>query len=213
MEAPQKEARPPKRPPQQQRALDRIDAILAATQAVVAEGGYDALTMVNIAARAGVTHTSIYHYFTSVEAILATLITRQLQDFGQGVEEILSSVDTPQDLIEAVLQSVALGFDIYRREPVVRGLWAATRYLPALRKLDDEDNVRHATLFSRRFMELAPGGDANAIYRVLLMIGSLSVPAYATALAMPRRMQKPAVEDYLAMVRGRLVDVVLGAAG
>jgi len=36
-----------------------------------------------IAAQAGITHTPIYHYFTSVEAILATLISHMMSDFDR----------------------------------------------------------------------------------------------------------------------------------
>lgn len=49
----------------------------------MAEGGYDALTMVNIAARAGITHTPIYHDFNSLEAILAELISRLMADIDR----------------------------------------------------------------------------------------------------------------------------------
>src|SRR5471030_325865 len=140
-----------KHTPHQQRALDRIDAILAAAEGVVAQGGYENLTMVNIAARAGITHTSIYHYFTSVEAILVTLISRLLSDFSSNVSLIASRADSPEALVDAVVESIEYGFQVYCSKPVIRGLWAATRYLPALRKLDVEDTVRNARLFSERF--------------------------------------------------------------
>ncbi|MBK5356579.1 TetR/AcrR family transcriptional regulator [Pseudomonas sp. TH41] len=209
MESSEKTALPIKRAPQQQRALDRIDAILAAAEAVVAEGGYDNLTMVKIAACAGITHSSIYHYFNSVEAILAALISRLMADFDRGAAEILARAQTPEALIGAALQSIELGFQTYRSTPVIRGLWAATRYLPTLRKIDDEDTARNARLFSERFIALTPDIDQNIICVTMRMAATLAVPAYEAALSLPEHLQNLAINDFLAMVRSRLYDVVL----
>ncbi|MDB6145607.1 MAG: TetR family transcriptional regulator [Pseudomonas sp.] len=213
MESSEKAAPPIKRAPQQQRAIDRIDAILAATESVVAEGGYDDLTMVKIAARAGITHSSIYHYFTSVEAILAELISRLMAEFDRSTDEILARAQTPEALVEAALQTIELGFQIYRSTPVIRGLWAATRYLPTLRKIDDQDTARNARLFSDRFMALAPDADENAIYVTMRMAATLCVPAYEAALSLPESLQNLAINDFLAMVRSRLCTVVVLTSG
>ncbi len=192
---------PVKRAPQQKRALDRIQAILAATEALLADDGYDGLTMVGIAARAGITHTSIYHYFESVEAILAALVSRIMDDYDRGVDARLAQARTAGELVQAVLDSHALGFEIYRNNPVARGLWAATRYLPALRKLDDQDTARNSQLFSERFIALAPEADPEAIRATTLLVASLGVPAFAAALSLEGSMQDVAMENFLAMIR------------
>lgn len=192
---------PAPRAPQQQRARDRIEAIFAATEALLAEDGYDGLTMVGIAARAGITHTSIYHYFKSLEAILAALVSRMMEDFDREVAVNIASAETPQEVVAAVLDSLALGFKTYRSNPVARGLWAATRYLPSLRKLDDEDTARNAQLFSERFIAVAPEADQDAIRATTLMAASLAVPAYEAALSAEDSLQDIAVDNFLAMIR------------
>jgi len=199
---------PTKRAPQQQRAIERIDAILAAAESVLAEDGYDGLTMVKIAARAGITHTSIYHYFPSLEAILATLVSRLMIEFDQQVVIHLAGADSPEALIEALLQSLELGFNTYRSTPVARGLWAATRYLPALRKIDDEDTARNAQLFTDRMLQLAPGCDREAIHVCMLLAGSLAVPTFEMALGLPGSLQDRALQDFLSMIRMRLEQLV-----
>ena len=180
----------------------------AATEAVLANGGYEGLTMVKIAAQAGTTHTSIYHYFTSVEAILATLISRVMSDFDRDLADRAARAETPQALIEALLISVESGFETYRSTPVARGLWAATRYLPTLRKIDDEDTVRNVKLFSDRILALAPDTDRDAIRVTALLAASLAVPAYEAALSLPGPLQNPAITDFLTMIRTRLFTVV-----
>ncbi len=197
-----------KRAPQQQRALDRIDAILVATELVLAEDGYDGLTMVKIAAQAGITHTSIYHYFPSIEAILTTLISRLMEDFDRQAADKLAQAKTPHELIDAVLSSIKVGFDTYRSTPVARGLSAATRFLPALRKIDDEDTLRNAQRFTERFIQLQPNCDRNAISITTLLAASLAVPTYEVALSLPESLQDQALDDFLHMIRTRLEQFV-----
>ena len=212
MPAPRNQPPPTKRAPQQQRALERIEAILGATRAVLARDGYEGLTMVKIAAQAGITHTSIYHYFTSVEAILTTLVSQLMHDFDQQVDAIVARAETPLELVEALLEGIELGFNMYRSNPVARGLWAATRYLPALRKIDDEDSANNAQRFSDRFATLMPDCDRGAITTTTLLATSLAVPAYEVALTLDRNLQDRAIHDFLEMVRLRLL-AVLAAPG
>jgi len=209
MTATHRQSPPTKRAPQQQRAIERIDAILAATETVLAEDGYDGLTMVKVAIKAGITHTSIYHYFPSIEAILTTLISRLMHDFDAQVTDNLAQADSPHSLIEAVLKSLQLGFDTYRSMPVARGLWAATRYLPTLRKIDDEDTARNSLRFSERLQQLAPGCDPDATHICMLLAGSLAVPTYETALALPEPLQELAIEEFLGMIRTRLEQLII----
>jgi AcrR family transcriptional regulator len=159
--------------------------------------------MVAIAARAGITHTSIYHYFKSVDAILAALVSRMMDDYDREVDILLAQAKTPQELVEALLDSLALGFEIYRSNPVARGLWVASRYLPALRKLDDEDTARNSQSFSERFIALAPEVDPEAIHAMTLLAASLGVPAFEAALSLKEPMQDLALENFLAMIRAR----------
>lgn len=208
MTATHRQSPPTKRAPQQQRAIERIDAILAATETALAEDGYDGLTMVKIAACAGITHTSIYHYFPSVEAILAALISRLMDDFDAQVTANLTRADSPRSLVEAVLKSLQLGFDTYRSTPVARGLWAATRYLPTLRKIDDEDTARNAQMFCDRMLQLEPGLDREAIHLCFLLAGTLAVPTFEMALALPEPLQELAIEEFLGMIRMRLEQLV-----
>lgn len=199
---------PTKRAPKQQRSIERIDAILAATEAVLTEDGYDGLTMVKIAAQAGITHTSIYHYFRSVEAILESLISRMMSDFDRGVADRVARAETPQALIEKFVISLESGFETYRSTPVARGLWTATRYLPTLRKLDDEDAARNSQLFIDRFLALAPDTDRDAVRVTTMLAATLAVPAYEAALALPKRLQKRAIADFLTMIRTQLSAAV-----
>lgn len=61
------------------RQVATVDALLAAGLDLVREVGFQALSLREIAARAGVTHTTAYHYFTSKEHLIAELDWRMLR--------------------------------------------------------------------------------------------------------------------------------------
>jgi AcrR family transcriptional regulator len=73
--APVDDARPA-RPPQQDRGLKRVESILDAAEAVVAEVGVEAASTNAIAERAGSSVGSLYHFFPSKEAIIEALARR-----------------------------------------------------------------------------------------------------------------------------------------
>lgn len=80
------------RPPQQERGQRRVDAILAAAAAIVAEEGVQAATMHAIARRSGTTVGSMYHFFPDREAVLVALLDRHARDLGAIAQE-LTTVD------------------------------------------------------------------------------------------------------------------------
>jgi AcrR family transcriptional regulator len=80
------------RPPQQERGQRRVDAILAAAAAIVAEDGVQAATMHAIAKRSGTTVGSMYHFFPDREAVLVALGERHARALGALAEE-LTAVD------------------------------------------------------------------------------------------------------------------------
>ena len=66
----------PARLPQQDRGLKRVESILDAAEAVVAEVGVEAASTNAIAERAGSSVGSLYHFFPSKEAIIEALARR-----------------------------------------------------------------------------------------------------------------------------------------
>ena len=64
------------RRPQQQRGERRVDAILDAAAALIAEGGAESLTMQALAERARTSKGSLYHFFPDLQGVLCALADR-----------------------------------------------------------------------------------------------------------------------------------------
>jgi AcrR family transcriptional regulator len=66
----------PRKRPTQARATATVEAILLATSRLLAREGYDRLSTNRVAEEAGVSVGSLYQYFPSKEALVATLAER-----------------------------------------------------------------------------------------------------------------------------------------
>lgn len=77
--------------PQQRRARQRLDAILNAAEALVAEMDAEAITTNLIAERAGVPVSSVYRYFKNVSAVFAYLFEDLNEEIIAVIEECLAN--------------------------------------------------------------------------------------------------------------------------
>lgn len=85
------------------------DAILDATVAVIAERGLRAVTMADIAARAGIGRATLYKYFADAEAILRAWHEREIAGHLAEFATIAEGPGEPVDRLAAVLERYAAG--------------------------------------------------------------------------------------------------------
>ena len=76
----------------EQRRLARERRILEAAQELMEAHGYDAMTMDDLAARAGITKPTLYQHFPSKEEIAVRAIVQRMR----GARELLNEQDTAQ---------------------------------------------------------------------------------------------------------------------
>jgi|DewCreStandDraft_4_1066084.scaffolds.fasta_scaffold32800_2 AcrR family transcriptional regulator len=102
-------------PLREQQLKLREDAILAATNTLLAEKGYDAMTIDEVAARIGIAKTSLYRHFSSKEALAAAAMVRLLER-AQQVIDAQPAAASPREKLGAVLRW-ALGEQLAGRMP------------------------------------------------------------------------------------------------
>jgi AcrR family transcriptional regulator len=110
--------------PRQQRGHETLDALVAATAALMEEVGYEQLTTKAIAARAGTSIGSFYQFFANKEAVVDELVQRYR---GQVRTYLASAIGDPRrDGIQpAWVSQIILGLgEIYRNMPGFRGVWS-----------------------------------------------------------------------------------------
>ena len=103
----------PVRPSRREAAKSgRRGRIVDATCALLRELGAEELSVKTIAARAGVSVSTVYNLFESKEAVLASVFDLDLAQFEQRVAAARS-----QDALARIFDSIDIATDLYRADP------------------------------------------------------------------------------------------------
>lgn len=91
----------------------RRSQLIDAAAAIALESGGGAVTVAAVAARAGLSRTSVYEYFASSADLAADLVIEELTAFAQELQEISAAGQSPTEAIdlwiEGSLQYIADG--------------------------------------------------------------------------------------------------------
>ena len=91
----------------------RRNQLIEAAAAIALESGGEAITVAAVAARAGLSRTSVYEYFASSADLAADLIIEELKNFGDELASISaqgeSAIESIDLWIEGSLQYIADG--------------------------------------------------------------------------------------------------------
>ena len=117
--------------PSQERGKLRVAALLDAAESVIAENGYEAATMTEIAARAGASIGSLYQYFPTKTVVADALRTR-LRDALCAELGALATTAPGWTAAELARNLLATLPEFFRRRPAMLNIAEANRLpLPA----------------------------------------------------------------------------------
>jgi AcrR family transcriptional regulator len=83
--------------------LERRGRVLDAAMGLAAEGGYDAVQMRDVAARADVALGTVYRYFTSKDHLLAAALVYWVDRLSDALDHTTLSGATPADRVATLL--------------------------------------------------------------------------------------------------------------
>lgn len=116
--------------------------VLNAARALFVRRGIDAVTIAQIAEKAGVAASTVYALYKSKEGILRSLMRAAL--FGSRFQEAQARLAGVADPVRLIALSAHVARSIYESESSELGLMrGASAFSPALRKLEQEfENIR-----------------------------------------------------------------------
>ncbi|EME19959.1 TetR/AcrR family transcriptional regulator [Rhodococcus triatomae] len=168
--------------PRREAATDRI---LTAAAAVLAERGFDAVTVDAVVERAGCSRATLYRHLGGRQAILDGVIARAAADVAHRVTAAVDGLDGADRVVEAILVSV----DAVRSSPALNAWFTGARsrtvddYLAASAQL----GALSATLTG-----LGDDDGARWIVRVVLMLLTWPLPDSRAEREAVRRFVAPA---------------------
>jgi AcrR family transcriptional regulator len=81
-------------------------SLLDAAAALLDRGGVDAVTLREVGALAGVSHSAAYRHFADKESLLAVLATNALRELGDVLEVLVNGDDPPEESLRSGLLSL-----------------------------------------------------------------------------------------------------------
>jgi len=83
--------------------------LFAALSSLMTERGFDAITLAEIAAAAGVGRTAVYNHFPDKEALLVGFITHETEEYAATLQRALDDLDDPVERLRTyVSQQIQL---------------------------------------------------------------------------------------------------------
>jgi len=131
----------------QQRRID----ILGAARARIADGGYLALNMRDLAAGAGVSPGTLYSYFATKEELFATLYAEAIRAYTEAFAPV---VDAGLGLVDLLREVIVRYLDLYRTYGRHFTLWSAMRRKPEAGADPDPDTGAAAGFPRELILEL-----------------------------------------------------------
>ena len=175
---------PGPRVPRQERGQRRVDAILDATAAIVAEDGLAAATMHAIAKRSGTTIGSMYHFFPDRDSVIVALAERHGRAVGEMATGLTQVEWSRLSLEDAVDRYVETGVDYVRRHPDLFPVAQAALVIrPELRQADS--SPEHLMLSVTKAIVAARTPEAPAAERTAR--ATMMIALGARASRTPRR--------------------------
>lgn len=196
----------------------RQDILRAAAQAF-AEQPWPAVTMADVAARAGLAKGTVYLYYATKEALFLELVGEALAAWFAEVEAALSRLTVMLEadaLADLVARSLAVHPALLRLltllHPVLEQNIAEALALTFKRALRDQMAAAGA-LLERRFLDFEPGDGGRFLLRLhALVIGlhAMATPSapVARALALPEL--APLRVDFAAELRASVAAMLRG---
>lgn len=93
--------------------------ILAAAEELFAERGYDATSVQEVVARAGVTKGALYHYFVAKDDLLFEIYRALLREQLAGLDRILAAGAEPPAALRAIIEDLVVTTATHARAAAV----------------------------------------------------------------------------------------------
>lgn len=188
--APKKTRKP--RAPKQERSEARFEAILRTGLELIAEHGYEAVSMREIAREAGLPIASLYMYFPTKLSIVKAVWQRYTTTMNESLEADLQRIVDPGNRADAGLlieRLVDLMLEIQTSHPGFIEVWGCVAASAELRELNREDTLKSVAMMSTAIRAGNPAVDPEQAEGLALVLceGASSVTKFILTLAPEER--------------------------
>jgi AcrR family transcriptional regulator len=164
-----------RREPTQDRSAERVERILAETERLIEEDGFDSIAIAEVARRAGVNIATFYQFFPNRHALIRRIAERHIAIIRELVDGRIAHLANQGGDEELVNELVEATYDYLRRTPSYVEVWSGMQGDKALKALDIEDTIHTANALAvvlRRRKSLLSDVRARRIALNLVLMAS-----------------------------------------
>lgn len=188
-----------RREPTQQRSRQRVERMLSAASALIAEKGSDAMRMGEVAERAGVSIGSLYQFFPDKAAIIRTLAERYNAAGRDCIGMELAGAGSRAELRAAFSKLIDVYYGLFLSEPVIRDVWSGMQADKALREIELSESRLNGALLADAMARIRPDADRAELERSAFLVMSLGEATMRLAVSVERSEGDALVEAYKRM--------------
>ncbi len=189
----------PRRTPAQRRSRERLESILAAAAALVAEKGSDLMKMSDVAQLAEISIGSLYQYFPDKSAIIRTLAERYNAESRKCIEAALAEVRDVDGLCEAFASLVDQYYRIFLAEPVMRDIWSGMQADKQLAAIELAQSRANGSLLVKAMSRVHPGAARKQLAATAFLVWQLGEATMRLAISVGRSEGDALVSAYKRM--------------
>ena len=195
--------------PSQARSRKRRQCILAAATNLLEEIGFEALTTSAIAAKAKVPVSSIYQYFANKEAVVGSILIREMEAVREAYDEVEEAYFRKTDWPTFFDHLFGAVLDVSTSERVLAELTRAIHASQDLSKLRNEQRLVLAKQFSRFIAGYGSKWSRQRLLNLSLFIYDVYLAVHTHAASRPKRHWNQ-IERWRRMVMLSLLEEALG---
>lgn len=172
-------------PPQtlrEKKQAERRGRVIQAAIRLASEGGYDAVHMRDVSARADVAMGTIYRYFSSKDELLAASLVTWIKVLRNRLAERQPTGDTPAERLADVLTAASAVSE--RAVPLMKALITAMSSTdPAVVPHRIEVDALMGDIITNGMGELPDGVDADGVRRVMTHVWASAINNWVGGMA------------------------------
>ncbi|MEM7360330.1 MAG: TetR/AcrR family transcriptional regulator [Pseudomonadota bacterium] len=180
--------------PGQDRSRATMQSIMDASASLIADFGFDAVSMTQIAKQAGMSKAALYRYFPNKQSLLMAHAERSFKVHREEMQSVMQNSIEPEEMLRAGINHYCLQ---HANNPFLLNLRAAIHADPVLSELDLKDSRENAALLGEFLSEHFPSLDPVTIEtRSLLTMELIDSLARLIARVSPPE-QKRMVDEFV----------------
>jgi AcrR family transcriptional regulator len=194
----------------EKKQAERRGRVIEAAMVLAGEGGYDAVHMRDVSARADVAMGTIYRYFSSKDELLAASLVTWIKILRNRLSERTPRGSTPAERLADTLTAATRVSD--RAMPLMKALISATSSTdPAVAPHRAEVNRLMGEIITKGMSDVPPEVDVEGIRRVIGHVWSSSINQWVGGMS-PNGSVADELRNAAFLLLGHLDDVATASA-